>query len=154
MSDEGIQAIKDATKAIFHEQHASYRSVVEGLSADALNWKPGDETNSIAVLISHAMDAELFLMASSVGIELDRDREAKFKVVASSAEEMLRVIDETERDVDGYIDAMTGELLAADHARPGRTHTGAWWFLHAVEHSREHLGQAFLTRQLYEQQAG
>lgn len=147
-----LAATQEAAHGIFDDQHASWREVISGLDAEALNWKPGNETNSITVLVSHSMDAERFLMASAVGVELDRDREAKFRVVASGADELLQLVDDTAREVRGYIDAMTEDLLTADHARPGRTHSGEWWFLHAVEHSREHIGQALLTRQLYEQQ--
>jgi hypothetical protein len=46
--------------------------------------------------------------------------------------------------------------LETDRTRPserlGRIKPGVWWLLHAVRHSREHIGQMYLTRQMYEQQ--
>lgn len=153
MSDP-VTAVREATRQILQTQHAGWRDIVTGLSTDALNWKPGDETNSIAVLISHALDAERFLLATSVDAEIDRDREAKFRVEASSADELLALIDQTERDGNGYLEMLTTDHLGQEIARTTRSHTGSWWLLHAIEHSCEHLGQASLTRQLWEQQQG
>lgn len=146
-----LDAVREATRTILHDQHRRWRDVVNGLDAEALNWKPGEETNSLAVLVSHALDAERFLLASSADAEIERDREAQFRVVVSGPDELLAYIDEVERDVDGYLDQLTDELLASEITRGARSVTGAWWALHAVEHSCEHIGHAELTRQLWEQ---
>lgn len=151
MSDP-VAAVRESMRQILHTQHDGWRDVVRGLSADALNWKPGDDTNSIAVLISHALDAERFLLATSVDTEIDRDRDAKFRVTASSADELLGLIDQTQSEVDGYLDALTNDHLGQQITRTTRSFTGSWWLLHSIEHSCEHLGQAALTKQLWEQQ--
>ena len=147
-----MDALKAAAKQVLGVQKQAMRDVVSGLDGAALNWKPleGQETNSIAVLLSHALDAERYLVASSVDVTLDRDREAQFRVEVESAADLLTLIDRTEAEVNGWIDSLTAEQLAAEVARPNRTHSGAWWLLHAIEHSNEHVGQALLTRQLYE----
>jgi uncharacterized damage-inducible protein DinB len=152
-----IQALRDATRQILHEQHATMREVVHGLSPEALNWKPGPETNSIAVLLSHALDAERFCMSAAADVQVERDREAQFRVEVARADELLALVDRMEEEIDGYIARVRGEHLGAaiDRSNPERTRiqTGAWWLLHAVEHSREHIGQALLTRQLWERRA-
>ena len=148
-----IEKIKEGMRQIFHDQHKRWREVVTGLDAEAMNWKPGEETNSIAVLVAHTCDAERFLMATALGITVDRDREAKFRTVVTGADELLKIIDKTEAEIDDYIDRLNGDLLAAEHSLPRRTHTGAWWAFHALEHSTEHIGQALLTRQMYEQRS-
>jgi uncharacterized damage-inducible protein DinB len=147
-----MDALKTAAKQVLAVQKQAMRDVVSGLDAEALNWKPldGQETNSIAALFAHALDAERFLIASSVDVTLDRDREAQFRVEVASADELLALIDRTETEVNGWIDRLTAEHLATEIARPNRTRTGAWWLLHAIEHSNEHVGQALLTRQLFE----
>ncbi len=147
-----MDALKAAAKQVLGVQKQAMRDVVSGLDGAGLNWKPLDaqETNSIAVLLSHALDAERYLVASSVDVTLDRDREAQFRVEVESAADLLALIDRTEAEVNGWIDSLTAEQLAAEVARPNRTHPGAWWLLHAIEHSNEHVGQALLTRQLYE----
>ena len=149
-----MDALKTAAKQVLAEQKKAMRTVVSGLDSKALNWKPlnDQETNSIAVLLSHALDAERYLVASSVGVTLDRDREAQFRVEVTSDADLLALIDRTEDEVNGWLDSLTAEHLAAEVERPNRTHTGAWWLLHGIEHSNEHVGQAMLTRQLYEAQ--
>ena len=150
MSD-AVHALKTAAHDIFHVQNEEWREIVIGLDTEALNWKPGTETNSIAVLVAHTFDATRYLTASAAGIELDRDRESKFGYSTPSSEKLIAMIDDSEREINGYINRVTTDLLIEDHARPGRTHTGAWWLLYALQHAREHIGQAHLTRQLYEQ---
>lgn len=148
-----VEEIKEGMRRIFHDQHNRWREVVAGLDAAALNWKPGEDTNSLAVLVAHTCDAERFLMATALGITVDRDRESKFRIIASRADVLLKIIDETEAETDDYIDRLNDDLLVAEHSHPGRTHTGIWWALHSIEHSTEHIGQALLTRQMYEQRS-
>jgi uncharacterized damage-inducible protein DinB len=149
-----ISAVREGTRQILREQKDSMREIVSGLSAEALNWKPaaeqGAETNSIAQMLSHALDAERYLVSAAVDVNVDRDRESHFRVAVESDSDFLALIDRIEQEVNGYLAQLTAEHLASDIARPGRTHSGTWWLLHAVEHSREHIGQAYLTRQLYE----
>jgi hypothetical protein len=147
-----LDVVKSTTKEILHDQHREWRKALAGLDANVLNWKPGKETNSIAVLVAHTFDAERFLMATVLGVKFERDREAKFRTVVAAADELLKIIDETETEVDAYLDRLTVDSLLSDRVLAGGTHSGAWGPLHAIEHSREHLGQALLTRQMYEQQ--
>jgi uncharacterized damage-inducible protein DinB len=151
MASTLIDAIKSTTREILHDQRREWRKVLAGLDAEAVNWKPGKDANSIAALVAHTFDAERFLMTRVVGVTFDRDREAKFRMVASGADELLRIIEETEKEVDECVDRMGAEALVADLPHTSGPHLGAWWPLHALEHSREHLGQALLTRQMYEQ---
>ena len=134
-----------------HQGHAALRQLLTGLTTATLDWKPGPETNSIAALVTHAMDAERHLTALVADVALVRDREAAFRVEGRTAAELTELIDATERDVDGYLARITPDRLAVTIVRPNRTATGAGWLLVVAAHSREHLGQATLTRQLAEQ---
>ena len=148
-----VAATCDASRTILHAQHASWRETVSGLSAEALNWRPGQDTNSTAALLAHTVESERFQVAAAADTEIPREREAAFRVTASSADELLSLIDELEKDVDGYIAMLTGDHLSQQVTRTTRTRTGIEWLLSAIAHSREHIGQAYLTRQLWEQQA-
>jgi hypothetical protein len=53
--------------------------------------------------------------------------------------------------VDGHLALVASDRLAATIERPNRTATGAGWLVFVAAHSREHIGQASLTRQLAEQ---
>lgn len=153
---DALTTFREGLKIALAEQHADMRQAIEGLDAEALNWKPGQETNSIAVLITHSLGAEHSLITTALADPIDRDREAEFQAEASSVDDLTAVIDRVDGIVPGLIDRLTAEDLEAERSRPndrlGRTKPGIWWLLHAVEHNREHMGQMFLTRQLYEQQ--
>ena len=138
-------------RPFLHQGHAALRQLLAGLTAATLDWKPGSETNSIAALVTHAMDAERHLTAVVADVVLERDREAAFRVEGRTAAELIELIDATERDVDGHLARITPDRLAVTIVRPNRTATGAGWLLVVAAHSREHLGQATLTCQLAEQ---
>ena len=140
-----------ALRRLFHDAHAAMRTVVNGLSPALLDWKPGEETNSISALIAHTLDSERALTAIVAGIALPRDREAAFRVSDVGADRLVAMIDATEREVDGFLGRLTQDRLDAPIERPMRTASGAAWLLHAAVHRREHIGQATLTRQLAEQ---
>lgn len=151
-----ISALQTAVNQILDGQLAEWRKIVAGLDAEGLNWKPGADTNSIAALVAHSMDATRYHLANALGIELDRNREEKFEHAAASAADLLALIDRTEPDMRAYVAQLTDDVLPVEHTRPSsitgtRTHNGAYYLLHALQHNREHIGQAALTRQLYEQ---
>jgi uncharacterized damage-inducible protein DinB len=135
------------------------RECIAGLDVGALNWRPaGDETNSIAVLAVHALASTRSWLSVAVGAPRpERDRDAEFRAVAEGADALLAHIDTMAaasrallRDRDG----IDWSALRTTHARPSpdlpTEVPGAWALLHALEHLREHTGQMFLTRQLYE----
>lgn len=132
------------------EGHDEMRELVRGLPGDVLDWSPGPDTNSIAVLVLHTLDSERFLTALVGGMQLARDREAAFRTAGLTADDVLAQIDAIELDVAGFLAGITDDQLASPVERRGRTAPGAYWLLHLAAHAREHLGQASLTRQLAE----
>lgn len=149
-----IQSVRDGLKRALADQHDVWRQVIDGLGPEALNWSPGPEMNSIAVLVVHSLGAEEFLIATAIGETVGRDRAAEFRTTVSDADALTRLLDDSGARTAALLDRVTEEDLstirqpAAD--RLNRRHPGIWWLLHAIQHSREHLGQAMLTRQLYE----
>lgn len=156
MSDD-LEGTREGLRQSFREQHATLREIIEGLDAEALNWKPADETNSLAVLYTHMLGAEDSLLAAALGEAVDRDRDAEFRISVPDADALLRRIDEVEANTLARIDRLTAEDLGTVRKRAGdrlgREKLGSWWVLHALTHNGEHLGQALLTKQLYEQQS-
>ncbi|MFZ5854673.1 MAG: DinB family protein [Chloroflexota bacterium] len=153
MSQVDLEALSQTVRQILHEGHDAMRQIIAGLDADALGWRPGRDTNSIAVLVAHSLEAERFLVATAADVEVERDREAQFRIEVAGPDVLLALIDQREAEIDALLGRVTAATLVAGISRPGRTHPGAWWLLHALEHSREHVGQAALTRQLYEQRS-
>jgi len=109
------------------------------------------------VLVEHAWGSVQMWTAWAAGQEIRRDRTAEFLVNRGAAElrevlarglarveELLAAADPTRYDE-------AGEPAAGPGQAPIEPMTRAWCLLHAVEHVSEHLGQAQLTRQLWEQ---
>lgn len=153
-ADPTIEAASD----ILHTAVSDLRGAVAGMSADALNRRPaGDDTNSIAVIATHAMHSTRAWLSLAVGAEPPaRDRPAEFVAVTAGDGELLSFLDQMAADCDALLDGATYE--------PGRTGlarwqtgpdaeepvTAAWALVHALAHLHEHVAQAQLTRQLLE----
>ena len=60
--------------ASFYSLHDRFISAVNGLSPASLDWTPVPGTNSLAVLISHTMGSERFLVAHLVGVRPSSNR--------------------------------------------------------------------------------
>lgn len=129
------------------------RGAVEGLPAETLNRRPaGEETNSIAVLVTHALHATRFLMMVGLGLPVPaRDRSAEFAVHDADATGLLTEIDLVGAEVLAMLDAADQVDWAAargfTRADGSRAEfTAAWGVIHAVDHLRGHADEAALTR--------
>ena len=168
-----------ATREVLALALTEMRGCIEGLSPEALNWRPGaEDTNSLAVLAAHSLGATRSWLARAMGASLPRrDRDAEFEAAATDAAAVLTAFDVMAREcsallelpaprdwgtIAGYIlehlnDERTWMSVAdgTGHVTTGgdRLHevASAWALMHALEHLREHEGQMFLTRQLWDQ---
>ncbi len=129
------------------------RAAVKGLSVSALNTKPaGDDTNSIAVLATHAMNATHLLLRVAVGLpELPRDRAAEFAAVASGSEAILEMIDSLAAQCFSVLDGASEVDWSAIRLRTrgdGSTSEmpAAYALIHGIDHLRGHADEASLTR--------
>ncbi|HUF54529.1 MAG TPA: DinB family protein [Dehalococcoidia bacterium] len=153
-------AITPSASYVLKQSLEELRAAIEGVPAEALNWKPGgDETNSIAVLATHVMHSTRSWLSVAVGAELpERDRASEFRVTEDDPGALLRLVDEMSEECRGRLrDA--GEVdwsaVRKTHARPGdapETVPAAFALLHALEHLGQHVAHCSLTRQLWEEQ--
>lgn len=153
---DALASLREGMKMMAAEHHQDMRDIVTGRDADALNWRPGPETNSLAVLVIHLLGAEHSCVTTVLGSPIDRDRDAEFEAVASGPDELLSEIDRIDGLLPDLIDQITPEDLEANRTplkdRLNRERPGIWWLLHSMRQSREHIGQMLLTIQLYDQQ--
>ncbi len=150
MNDGDAAFVVETVRGQLQEAHDEFRALLGRVPADLLDRRPAEDANSISVLVAHSLDAERFLVATAADTRVERDREAQFRVQGLSHDELLGLIDRLEADVAEHLENVTAESLARRIERPGRIHQGLWWLLHALEHTREHLGQASLTAQVLE----
>ena len=103
----------------FGTRSRAISAVVQGLSDDALNWRPGPETNSIAVLVAHAWGAAQDMDVAGGGTEIERDREAEFHVVLSGAE-CEALIRQAMARVTTFVEAIDPATYGDDRVDRGR----------------------------------
>lgn len=153
---DALVSLCEGWKAMSAEHHQDMRDIVAGQDAEGLNWRPGPETNSLAVLVTHILGAELSCVTTALGSPSNRDRDAEFRAVADGPEELIAEIDRIDGMIPGLIDQLSAEDLETMRTRPhdrlNREKPGIWWLLHGMRHTREHIGQMLLTKQMYEQQ--
>lgn len=138
----------------FHELHGDIIRDLEALPATAIDWKPGNEMNSVAVIVVHLTGAERFLIGDVVmGESSNRNREAEFKISGMTKDDLIKRL----TDSEAYMAAALDKLTLADlettriHPRHGNQVLVAWTVLHALEHTATHVGHINMTLQLWHQ---
>jgi uncharacterized damage-inducible protein DinB len=142
-----------AAREVLEESLDEIRRGVAGLSVDQLNARPaGGETNSIAVIATHALGSTRSWLSLAMGRPLpDRDRDAEFRAVADetfaawTAEAIARclaVLEAEDWDPE-RIGTPTWSPRLAEQPR-----TAAYALCHALSHLGEHVGHLHMTREL------
>ena len=132
----------------------SMREVIARADPEALDWRPGPDTNSIAVLAVHSMHSTRMWLSVATGAPLpERDRPSEFLATVDGVDELLGFFDTMAADCRALLDTPDPFDPGAVHVT-GRddeeTATGAHALMHALEHLREHVAHAQLTDQLWE----
>jgi uncharacterized damage-inducible protein DinB len=137
----------------FSELHADIGKTLEGLPAEALDWIPGPEMNSIAVLVIHLTGSERYWIGVAANNPPERDRDAEFRIKGLGMEELkARVVSADDFARQVLVSLSMKDLEAVRHSpRNDKSFTVGWCLVHALEHSALHTGHLQLTRQLWDQ---
>ncbi len=133
--------------------HAEIGQVISGLPRPALDWSPGPEMNSLAVLVVHLTGAERYWIGDVIAaVPSGRDREAEFHVHSLDAAALQARLDDSLAYVRSVLDQLSLEDLAAERLSPrdGKTFTVGNVLLRVLKHTALHTGHIELTRQLVE----
>lgn len=148
--------VLESARHLITESLKELRTSADGLPVEALNWRPTPETNSIAVLITHALGATRLWVRMALGIPLpERDRASEFRVTFGDASELLRFIDEMSRECIKALDSADSIDWTAIRETAGRGGdappqvAAVYALIHATEHLRGHVDQVSLIRQLW-----
>lgn len=129
--------------------HRRLRETVDATPPDLLDRSPADDASSIAVLVTHALGAEMGWLHLAAGRVHARDRASEFSVRATTAGDLMRTVDAADRMLPELVLAAFADGLETQRERPGaRPVTVGYCLTHAVAHTAEHVGHAELTRQL------
>jgi uncharacterized damage-inducible protein DinB len=140
-----------------HGLHDSILQAVEGLSPAALDWVPGSDMNSIAVLVMHTAGAERYWVGDVVARDPSgRDRGAEFRMQGLDAATLKERLNDALAHTRGVLEglALQDLTVVCISPRDGREYTVAWALAHALEHTAMHVGHIQITRQLLEQRGG
>ena len=138
------------------ELHRDLNRALEGLPAEALNWSPGSEMNSLAVLAAHTAGSERYWIGDVIARDdSHRDRAAEFRTQATGASELIARLDAALAHSRSVLEHLTLSELAAKRTttRDEREVTVAWALFHALEHVALHLGHMQLQRDMWTAQA-
>jgi DNA-binding transcriptional ArsR family regulator len=150
MDEAGAKTVATTVGALFHSVHEEMRKQVRGLDHGTINWKPLPLANSIAVLIVHTLGSEREMIRAVRKLATERDRDAEFKAELD-ADDLIALLDQTDREVDEHLAALTTADLTEMRPRGDRPpKLGLEWLVSNYGHAREHLAQIELTKQLYD----
>ena len=151
-----MQTFYSELLARFEELHADIEKTLAGLSAEALDWSPGPEMNSLSVIVAHATGVERYLVCQlACGQVIQRDREAEFKVRGLDEATLKNLLADSRAQMRAALESVElGQVVAPRTRRDGQPTTVAWALLHALDHTAQHLGHMQITRQLWDQERG
>ena len=120
----------------------------------ALDWVPGPEMNSLAVLVTHVAGSERYWVGDVIASEpSDRDRPAEFRTSGLDAETLKSRLAGSLAYIRGVLERLVFQDLEAIRTSPRDNHqlTVAWCLAHSLTHTATHMGHIQLTRQLWDQ---
>jgi uncharacterized damage-inducible protein DinB len=135
--------------------HAEMERAIDGLPQAALDWVPGPDMNSLAVLVVHVAGAERFWIGDVVARDpSDRDRPAEFRTGGLDADVLKARLAGSLTYTRGAVEPLTLQDLEAarNSPRDNRQFTVAGCLAHVLAHTATHVSHVQLTRQLWDQQ--
>ena len=154
MSD-AAQFVRDII-SLHQDTHQQLREAIAGLEGDALNWQPGPDTSSIAIIIVHSLGAEAEMLRNLLDIPTHRVRDEEFIRHDYQPAELEELIAQAEADWRELAPRLGADELRTAIPRPNKPvpQTGLFWLVRNFGHMREHLGQIWLTRQMQQEDRG
>lgn len=144
-----MEPMIEAATAVFTKLQRDLHDGLAGVPAEALNWRPYPEGNTISGLVAHMYDAANFLLRTGLGETVNRDREAQFAAAMPDADALLAHVDESSDNVLALLTRYTAADIARRNAFRGNDIVGAWFVLHTCEHAIEHWGQIQTIRDFH-----
>ena len=136
--------------------HQDIKKTVEDLPQNALDWVPGPDMNSLAVLVAHTAGSLRYWIGDVAGKDPSgRDRPGEFR---THGVELIALNGKLAASFDyarDFLPALGYQDLSSIRISPlhDRQVTVGWALAHALEHTALHTGHIQLTRQLWDASA-
>ena len=131
-------------------QHRLHRDVGD-LPAEAMDWSPGPEMNSVAVLLAHITGVVQEGMDIALSARPRRVRAQEFQTRGVSRAAMLRRLDAVIEYARGTLPRLCLTDLDSERQDEDGPVTCGLVLLHALEHAYLRLGHLQITCQLWRQ---
>lgn len=141
--------------SILNDLRDQVKKGLEGLPAEALDWRPtkgqGDlATNSMVSIATHLAGSETFWMKEVIGMHpIHRDQESEFVARGFGTTELQDKLNAAGKVTVEILSSMTSPQLDESRNFRDRMVTVRWAILHVIEHMATHLGHIQLTRQMW-----
>jgi hypothetical protein len=138
-----LQRLEDLQRRLHKE--------VGDLPVEVMDWTPGPEMNSVAVLLAHITGVLHEGIDLGLGDPPSRVRAQEFQTHGVSSAEMLRRLDAVIGYARDALPRLGLEDLDKERVDEDGMVTCGWALLHAMEHAYMHLGHVQLTCQIWRQ---
>jgi uncharacterized damage-inducible protein DinB len=140
----------------FETLYKAIETAVGDLPAEALDWKPAGDMNSVTVILTHTAGALRYWVGDVAGGKPSgRVRAQEFETRDVDATELmarLRAAVDFSAEVLANLDPATlGDIRTM--GQKDEQHTVGWALLHGLEHTAIHTGHIQMTRQLWDQRS-
>lgn len=136
--------------------HDGIDDALADLPSEAVDFVPGPEMNSLAVLATHVAGAQRYWVATVAGGEpTERVRDHEFAVSGRDAEALRALL----RATLAHSQTVLARLQLDDlsRLRPSPQHDSSYTvanaLLHALDHTAEHMGHMQMIRQIWDQRS-
>ena len=132
--------------------HGDCKTVIEGLSQGAIDWKPSPDMNSIGVLVVHTVGAERYWIGDVVmGEPSGRQRDLEFETHGINSSELSQRLADALDYIEHSLGSLTLTALTEERGSPrdGKIVTVGWSLLHVLKHTGLHLGHMEATRHMW-----
>ena len=153
-------SVLESARYLVGESLSDLRASLDGLPLAALNWRPADGVNSIAILATHTVGATRLWLCMATGLPLpERDRDSEFQASADDADEFRGFVHSASIDCvealkpADQVDWSTPRLTQGRGGDAPPEVAAAYALIHATEHLRGHVDQISLMRQIWEGRA-
>jgi uncharacterized damage-inducible protein DinB len=152
MTDDAASLFLDRSRYFLATEYRSkLRSAVEALPADALWWRPNEQSNSVGNLLLHLNgNVRQWIIRGVGGAAGSRDRASEFSATTGPpAADLLADLDSTLDEVHRILGSLIDEDLLERKTFQGRDLTVLEAIYHVVEHFSHHLGQILLVVKIH-----
>lgn len=135
------------------ELHKDAAAALDGLPPEALDWTPGPDIPSLAILAAHLTGSQRYWIGEMAGGDpARRNRDSEFQTSGVTAQALQQRLDDVLAHSRRVLEGLTQEdWNTLRSTQGGQERSAMWSALHSLEHTALHVGHMQIVRQLWDQ---